>query len=149
MYRQMGTQEICMGVVVALICIIFSYYALGASRRQRSVRAAGASLLAEIRAMLFVCEETAKFSPEATASCASLQRGLAKFNTVVEPTLDECLTVYKGLSPPTAMAAAAAAYTKAAATAAPSLAANLLLAGRQLRRVVNGIHRLGVALDLE
>ena len=146
----MGTQEICMGVVVALICIIFSYYALGATRRTRSVRAAGASLLAEIRAMLFVCEETAKLSPEATASCAGLQRGLAKFSTVVEPTLDDCLTVYRGLSPPTAMAAAAAAYTKtAAATAPPQLAANLLLAGRQLRRVVNGIHRLGVALDLE
>jgi hypothetical protein len=145
----MGTQEICMGVVVALICIIFSYYALGASRRARSVRIAGASLLAEIRAMLFVCEEIAKLSPEATASCAGLQRGLAKFSTVVEPTLEECRTLYMNLSPPTAMAAAAAAYTKAAASAQPPLAANLLLAGRQLRRVVNGIHRLGAAADLE
>ena len=145
----MGTQEICMGVVVALICIIFSYYALGASRRTRSIRASGANLLAEIRAMLLICEETAKISPEASASCLGLQRGLAKFSTVVEPTLDECQTVYEWLSPPTAMAAAAAAYMKAAATAPPQLAANLQLAGRQLRRVVNGIHRLGVALDLE
>lgn len=145
----MGTQEICMGVVVALICIIFSYYALGAAKRSRSVRGAGAALIAEIRTMLNVCEETAKLNPESAASCAGLSRGFAKFSAAGEPALDDCQTIYRGLSPPTAMSAAAAAYMRAAAEVAPPLAANLLRAGRQLRRVVNSIHRLGVALELE
>ena len=159
-----------MGVIVALILIFLALYArrrIIDRRREKIAEYATSLLFADIKKMLGTCEVLQKTTQKDnvwgivfSGSCRQLSRALAHY-LPAEATWrhsDRHLgmpphIIYSNLASPDMLIDAARSYSMAAQSAHSmgDFALSHLLGecSLHLRRIVNSIHRLGSALELE
>jgi hypothetical protein len=135
-------------LLIVLAATIVAHFCT--ARPLKPIRAAGARLVSDIKAMVEACDALGKVNSEAATSCGALSRGLAAATTNAAPSVEESRRLYLGLASTTSISSAASAYALAAGSETNSVTAPLLqnCSGR-LRQIVKSIHRLGAALELE
>ena len=168
----MSTRDVCLGVIVALILIFLALYArrrIIDRRREKIAEYATSLLFADIKKMLGTCEVLQKTTQKDNVwgivfsdSCRQLSRALEHYlpanlqanlqhsnrHSKMPPHI-----IYSNLASPDMLIDAARSYSMAAQSAHSmgDFALSHLLGecSMHLRRIVNSIHRLGSALELE
>jgi len=161
----MSTRDVCLGVIVALILIFLALYArrrMVERKREKITEYATGLLFADIKNMLGTCEVLQKMTQKDNMwgavfsdSCRQLSRALAHYlpekhspKHILPPHI-----IYSNLASPDTLIDAARSYSMAAQSAhamGDFTLSNLLReCSMHLRRIVNSIHRLGSALELE
>jgi len=144
--------EVCTAMIIALLIVLAATIVVHfcTARPLKPIRAAGARLVSDIKAMVEACDALGKVNLEAATSCGILSRGLATATTTATPSVEESRRLYLGLASTTSISSAASAYALAASAETDNATALLLqnCSGR-LRQVVKSIHKLGAALELE